>query len=312
MTYFNIIIDGSNLAYRSFYGDTVNCIKNPDSIYTGGIELFIKKIKSLKKDYGYDDSKVFILFDNPTSTRKIRQLIDENYKSHRLDNKFNKEIFQTISYLIEILRNYFSDTYIIRIDNCESDDIVPLVISENPVDTLVVSADLDWARNITEKCHWYNFKKLYDLEVFKQEYKFYPNGNRIKLYKAFRGDHSDEIKSAVPYIPENVLIHILEKHYDVPIEKLTAVILRDAEVPEKWRLAIRTADRDIRKNYKLVDFINVNVILDEYTQPCKRNKSLARLWLKILDIDTSNHTWLLDLEKPDDFLSIERFRKGVR
>ena len=307
--YNNIVIDGHNLFYRSFYTNTVDCLINDETIYTGGIELFLHRLQRLRLDYGYTDTPIYVLLDNPTSTLKIRQLIDEEYKSHRLENKYTKEIYRTISYLKEVLRNYFDNVYVLQINNCEADDLVlPLLKRFNSKDeTLLVSADLDWSRSLSHSVHYFNFKKIYDLDLFNDEYGFVPNGRKINLYKAIRGDTSDNISPSVPYMPKDLLIYLIDNYYDVDINKFANSILYDDKIPTKWKNDIKANDRDIRKNYQLVDFIPIDDDIDDYLQVCKRNKALVRVWFKIIGIDIP--AWAEDISKPDNFLSIETFKK---
>ena len=53
------------------------------------------------------------------------------------------------------------------------------------------------------------------LEEIFDKYKFSPSGNKIKLYKAIHGDKSDNIENAVPYLPENILLDIINNFQDV-------------------------------------------------------------------------------------------------
>jgi len=310
--YKNLIIDSNNLFWRSWFNNTTECVLGDTSIYNGGIELFIEKIKQLKKQFLYNEGKTYLLFDNPESTVKMRKLIDDAYKSHRLNNKYSKEINRSIQYLKEILRNYFDNTYIIYIDACEADDLVPLVLNLCKEKTLVISADLDWSRNIEKdsgkQIDWFNYKKVYDLEEFKNEFGFYPNGNRIKLYKSIRGDNSDNIQNAVPYLPEKILLHIIENFHDVPIEKLLNKILQDTTISQKWKIELKNCENDIRKNYTLVDFIDIDADIKEHMFECKKNKTLARVWFKIIGLNLS--PWMIDTKTGVDFLSTKTFRKN--
>lgn len=310
MKFNNIILDGNNLFWRCWFNNTSECILEDSKVYSGGIEQFIIRIKEFRQRFGTNDTKFYILFDNPESTVSMRKEIDEEYKSHRLNNKYATEINRSITYLREILRNYFDETFMISINNYEADDIVPLVLKECIGTSLLLSADLDWSKSISEKVQWFNFKKLYTLEEFKKEYSFYPNKNKILLYKTFRGDSSDNIPNAVPYLPKDILLYIVETYNEVPMSKFFAAILQDEHISKKWKYDIKANENRIKKNYSLVDFIKIEENLYDYLQECKRNKTLARVWYKIVGLDIPTN--LIDKENPVDFLSVKTFRKNKK
>ena len=318
MKYQNIILDGPNLFWRCWFNNTSECILGDNNVYSGGIAEFIDRIKKLRKQFGNNDTKFFILFDNPESTVKMRKEIDETYKSHRLNNKYSNEINKSIQYLKEILRSYFDNTYMATIENYEADDIVKPLLEKieegSGGNILLLSADLDWSRSIFEgdtySVHWFNFKKLYTAEEFKKEYGFFSGGNRIKLYKAFKGDASDCIPNAVPYLPKDILLHILETYNELSMNNLFPALMLDKYITSKWKIKIKDSENRIKKNYTLVDFIKIEENLDDYIQECKRNKTLARVWYKIIGLDIDS--WMLDKENPVDFLQVKTFRKNIK
>jgi len=307
LKYLTLILDGHNLFYRSWNEHISDCLLDNKAIYNSGIEKFIKRVSELKAEFGYIESEIYFLFDNPESVVKMRKEIDENYKSHRLNSKYKEEINRSINYLKEVLRNYFDNAFIFNIDYCESDDLVPAVLKICKKDALVISADLDWARNIEKNIHWYNFKKIYTLDEFKNDFGFYPNGNKIKWYKAFKGDHSDNISNAVPYLPKNILLHIIEDYSEIPVDKIIGCILKDNTISQEWKIKIKSAEIRIKQNYTLVDFFDINEKIEDHIQICKRNKTLASVWFKILNLDLM--PWMLDKNKPSDFLMPETYRK---
>ena len=80
----NLIVDSSNLYWRVVATSIQEISKVDDvEVYSCVITNFISRIKDLKKQFLVNDGKIYLLFDNPTSTIKLRKLIDENYKHAR-------------------------------------------------------------------------------------------------------------------------------------------------------------------------------------------------------------------------------------
>lgn len=307
MKYRTLIIDSHNLFYRSWNENVSDCILDDKVIYNSGIEKFIKRVESLKSEFGYKETEIYFLFDNPESVVKMRKEIDENYKSHRLNSKYKEEINRSVGYLRETLRSYFDNAFIFNIDYCEADDLIFPLLKVCKKDVLIVSADLDFARNIEKDVHWYNFKKVYTLEEFKNDFGFYPNANRVKLYKAIHGDHSDNIPNAVPYLPKNILLHIIENYNEIPVDKLVSYILKDKIISQDWKIKIKSAEIRIRQNYSLVDFTIIDEKIEDHIQICSSNKTLAGLWFKILNLKLA--PWMLNPKKTDDFLSPMAYKR---
>jgi 5'-3' exonuclease len=306
--YNTIILDGHNLFWQSWYINTVECLLSGEKIYTGGIGIFIERIKKLRNDFLYKEGKLYILFDNPESALNVRRYIDPNYKSHRLNNKYAKQINKSISYLKEVLRSYFDNSFFVMVDGYEADDIVPLILPIGESNILLVSTDLDWARNINENIHWYNYKLIYTPDIFFNHYGFYPGGTGIKYFKSFKGDDSDNIPNAVPYLPKDVLSYILNT-YNGSLREIIKSIQGDSKISLDWRKAIKENENRILKNYTLVDFIIPNVKIQDYIQACNQNKVLARVWFKILSLELE--TWMMNKKELSDFfMETKRVQKG--
>jgi hypothetical protein len=52
---------------------------------------------------------------------------------------------------------------------------------------------------------------IYDKDLFYNKYGFYPGRNEICLYKALRGDESDNIVFGVKCIPEQVVLAVIRQ-----------------------------------------------------------------------------------------------------
>jgi 5'-3' exonuclease len=310
-----ILIDGNNLFWRSWATNIAEVILKDEKIYSGGIATFISRLNQLINMFSYvDDVKIYLLFDNPTSTIKVRQEIDENYKSHQLNKKHDKEIYKTIEILIRILKCYSDKFYIVNCPNCEADDLtLPLIkylkISDDAFSdkVLCISNDLDWARNIDINIHWYNFNEVYTIDSFEKEYGFKPNDNKIKMYKAMRGDKSDNISIGLPYVKEDTVIDILNKYstIDLLIDGLNI-----SDYSDSVKKKIRENSIQLRTNYQLVDFSPIENDITEYISICKKRIGELKIWYKALDIELES--WMKSKAEMQNSFLIQKKIKRVR
>lgn len=308
-----LIIDGNNLFWRSFYHNVNNIILKKETIYSGGIQQFISRINQFKQMFCYENSvNIYILFDNPTSTIKLRQDISNGeYKSHRLNKKSDTEIYKTISILKEVLKSYSDNFYIVNIDNCEADDLTkPLIayINKNEDDfILCISTDMDWSRNIAlgNNIHWYDYTKVYDKSQFKEEYKFDATENAVKLYKTFKGDSSDCIPIGIPYFRTEILLNIIEK-YDT-LENLLSKLFQ-SDYDQKTKNLIKAHEKQLRINYRLVDFIDINATISDFIFPCKLEKGKLKMFYKSLKLELE--PWMKnEKELKDTFLQKKKYNR---
>jgi hypothetical protein len=305
MIYNNIIVDAQNLYWRSVHSSLKKCLDGEnDKIYSNSIQEFLDRANKLRNTFGTFESKLFLLFDNPLSITNKRKSIDVNYKHSRDIKNVPKNFYKTLDCLQEILKVYKNFFYIIRYDGLEADDLVyPLFQTLNKKETkLVVSADMDWSRalGIDDNCNWFNFFVEYNKEKFKEKYEFCPNGKSIQMYKAIRGDNSDSIPNAVPYLPKTILIDIVEK-YNTPNELFKNI----SQYPEKWKLKIIEAKNRIVTNYKLVDYLEYEK-LENFIFECKENIELLRFYFNLYDLQFEAR--MFDSEK-DNFFEKKKYRR---
>ena len=225
---------------------------------------------------------MFLLFDNPLSRASTRKEIDPLYKHSRSLKIIPPSFHKTLRLFVELVEVYADNFYIVRVSDLEADDLVlPLLKYLNYDDCLLISADLDWARAINKSVHWYNYHTLYDLDSFKNKYKFYPNNNSITLYKAIRGDHSDSIPVGCPLIREEIVIDICNRFNSD--EELFKNLL-DTDYPQQWKLKLKENELRIRTNYALADFIQVEGSIEDHIVQCKESIKALKAWYRLLDL----------------------------
>ncbi|OQA15560.1 MAG: hypothetical protein BWY64_02837 [bacterium ADurb.Bin363] len=281
--YRHILIDLNNLFWRNVCVCGKACIEDEDlsSMYSEAVQATLNKIKSLKNDYGYQDSFVYLLKDNPFSKIDERKSIDSNYKNARRSKNVPAAFHKSLEHLAEILKCY-DDTYrVCSYDNCEADDLVKIVLNGIEGTVLLVSADLDWARGINFDTDWYNFVEVISAERFIELYGFTPIGNSLKMYKAIHGDRSDSIENAVPHLPKDILIDLVSK-YNTVDEMMRN--MWNENYPEKWKLRIKENEVQIKINYQLVDYLDLPLSYNQIVYNCKENIGELRSWFGLLDL----------------------------
>jgi len=215
MKYDNILIDISNFYMRAYAvnQDLTAELEDGSKIVSGGIYTAIRMINSIESKFLKEDGKIYFLFDNCHSGENRRKLIDPDYKSNRTkkDDGFYRsmDIFQTI------LLNYKDNFYCVKKEGFEADDLVDPLVKIFPEDeeVLLVSNDMDWMRSLTDYCHVARYEMrdyvVYRPVDFTDKFGFEPSIKNIVLYKAFRGDSSDNIPPGLPGIREKDLIRLV-------------------------------------------------------------------------------------------------------
>jgi hypothetical protein len=287
LKYKNLIIDCNNLFWRSSINAIEHCIEiDSNPIYSIAIESAIIKLNELCKKFGYIDSNIYLLFDNPKSQINIRKIITNGQYKHSRELKNTPiNFYKTLNVFVEILKSYSNHYFILRAESLEADDLtLPIrtfIKPEKNNECLFISADLDWARNIDDFCHWFNYYTLYTKEEFIKKYEFNPIGKTIQLWKALKGDNSDCVPNAIPYLPDTILKDILHKFKDIDdmYKKLW-----EQNYHEKWKIKLKEAEVQIRINFQTVDFIILEKDVTSVIFKCEENLKTVAFWYNVLKI----------------------------
>lgn len=297
-----IVIDTNNFVYRSLYTTIKQESKDK---YTdqellelfGRIQLdFIKRINQFIFDFGYKNSEIFFIFDNPTSAYQIRKLISGGeYKHERFKKGTPPEVKYALNTFNEFLLYYSDNFRILRSKSLEADDLTKILIDYKKPSydskMLCISADLDWSRNISKNIHWFNYAwdydckchKIYDINRFRNEYYFSPEDDAVQLYKTFMGDSSDAIKKPVKVDMKRrqdynqTILYICNTYKD--LEHLFKKMWDDPKIDNYFCKKFKEYEREIKINYRLVDFFvpeNKDEIINDIIY-CKESISLLRL-----------------------------------
>lgn len=322
MKYDNILIDISNLYMRAYSvnQDLTVELEDGTKIISGGIFTGIKMINSIENKFLKENGKMYFLFDNCHSGINRRKEIDPDYKSNR--TKKDDNFYRSLDIFHMILLNYKDNYYCVQKEGCEADDLVDALIKSFPLDedTLLVSNDMDWFRSISDYCHVAKYEMreyvIYKPIDFLEKFGFESSVKNIVLYKAFRGDASDNIPIGVPEIREKDLVRLVVDYNNMT--DLLNRISNNSYISPLFKNRILENASRLLLNEKLVSFqeISKDEIL-ESIYPCKFNmKTLHSLYksldFKISKIDPRVATFFHKEEKPRETSSFFQFDKANR
>src|SRR5206468_9005159 len=165
------IIDGKSVFYRGYYA--MPNLSTRDGIPTGGVYGFaamaLELIKRLKPDY------VAVAWDKPKTNIRARKEMYPEYKAGR--KPAPPDFYAQIPLLHELLQAFGWPLY--ELDDYEADDIMGTLsvqASEQGIETLLITSDLDMLQLVNEHVHVYALKtgfsniELYSPKSFEAKY----------------------------------------------------------------------------------------------------------------------------------------------
>jgi DNA polymerase-1 len=206
-----IIIDSNALLHRSFHALPPLTTKKGEQ--TGAVYGFLltlfKAIKDLKPDF------IAACFDTPGITFRHKEF--REYKAKR--PKVPEELSQQMPKLKKILKEF--EIPFFEKEGFEADDLIATISKKAPqeqtyppLETYILSGDLDTLQLVTEKTKVYTFSRglkepvIYDKEKILARFGISPS--QMIDFKALAGDPSDNI-SGVPGIGKKTAGELLKK-----------------------------------------------------------------------------------------------------
>jgi 5'-3' exonuclease len=311
MKYSRILIDISGIYFRAFSTSShIVSVVEGKRMITGGILQSLKIIQKIESTYLSENGRIYFLFDNPSSGELRRKDIDPDYKINR--RKQDPQFYRGLDYLQLLLRNYKTGYRIIQRPETEADDFVfPILKSFEGHNhfVLLISNDMDWGRAIEDRIHWLvhlgSKYIIYDKDLFYNKYGFYPGHDEVCLYKALRGDNSDNIIPGVKGIPEQVVLTIVRQVKSVQNMFLK---LGDICIEDQWKKTIQQNKGRIKINLRLIDYQPLSMAdVREHTIITEFNKSMLLMYYRIFGFDINQLDLHLSQEnrplKDEDFFN---------
>jgi len=298
MKFNKILIDVSNVYWKA-YSTSSNMSfsdENNELIVTGGIFTTIRSVNKISREYLSEDGTIYFLFDATHKKPSISQLdsvpsrkeIDPEYKANR---KAQDDVFYWgMSKLQEIFMNHSDNFKLVEIPGLEADDLVKPILDHEitPTDkVLLVSEDKDWGRGISDNVYWLNYKKqVLNRDSYNDIHGFYPDENRLTIYKSFRGDAGDGIPKGVSGMREKDLLLLLGTYTD--LDSIFDNVNSIESISDNWKKKILENKARIKLNYTLVDYLPISKSLFyEFLFESRFNQSALRLIYKSLNFRIS-------------------------
>lgn len=204
------VIDGKSVFYRGYYA--MPNLSTKDGTPTGGVYGFasmaLEVVRKLKPDY------VAVAWDKPKTNIRRRLELYPEYKAGR--KPAPPDFYEQVPVLHELLQAFGWPLY--ELDDYEADDIMGTLAvqaSEQGIDTMLVTSDLDMLQLVNEHVHVYALKtgfsniELYSPKSFEAKY-----GIRVDQFldlKSLKGDSSDNIPG-VPGVGEKGAAQLLQSY----------------------------------------------------------------------------------------------------
>lgn len=277
MKFQHILVDISNQYHKNWHtnNNLTTTLEDGTTLITGGIYGTIRSLNKMEREYGEDNCQIYLLFDNATSGTTKRKEIDPDYKANR--ERKDHAFYKGLDYLRFILMNYKDNYTVVYRPKFEADDLTLPIVShiDKNENILLVSEDMDWSRLMSDNVFWYAKKKVWDIDMFEEYYKFKPNSEAVVFYKSIRGDSSDNIPKGILGIRENLVQQLIcdYRNVDDMLNNLDSI----SYLSDKWKDKIRDNKARLKLNSQLVDFITTaDENIDEFVFLCEFKPNTLR------------------------------------
>lgn len=259
--YSSILIDAYNLYYRAYSVATGSNTVDGSPV-SRGIYTALRMVQRLESIYLKDGGRVYLLFDNCTSSDSRRVEIDPEYKASR--TRADEQLYRSLDMFQMVALSYKDNWAVVYRQGYEADDLVFPLLSIVEGRILMVSNDLDWSRAITTESdlarHESGEYVVYNRSSFRERYGYYPSLNAVCIYKSLRGDSSDNIPSGVPGIRTEDIVYLIDRYSesDGSPERVIAHMIEDigsTRLSDTWKKKIYEQRARIMLNCRLVNFL---------------------------------------------------------
>ena len=269
-----ILIDGSGVAYRSYFALIRNPLINSRGESTGAVFGFINSLNKIVREYQPD--YLAVVFDTPAPT--FRHDLYSEYKSTRA--KTPDELVEQFPWIDRAIDAFNIPT--IRMDGYEADDLIGTLsvkASEAGIDVLMFTGDKDFYQLVTDRVKILHPKdfSIIDPEGVKEKFGVPPD--RVIDMLALMGDSSDNIPGVQGVGPKTA-ISLIEEFGDFE------TVLNDGPVKRKGKIARMLAEnRELAELSRVLVTIRLDCPVDFEPEKLKvrepDNQRLAQLFQRL-------------------------------
>ncbi len=232
-----ILIDGSAVAYRSYFAFIRNPLINSRGENTGAVFGFVNSLNKIIRDFKPD--YLAVVFDTPQPT--FRHDIYPEYKSTRA--KTPDELVTQFPWIDQAIEGFNIPT--IRMDGYEADDIIGTLsvkAAARGVEVLMFTGDKDFYQLVTERIKILHPREFNIMDPSAVKEKFGVSPDKVVDTLALMGDTSDNIPG-VPGVGPKTAVSLIEEFGDFN------KVLKDG--PQKKKGKIARSLKDYKEQAKL-------------------------------------------------------------
>lgn len=231
-----VFIDLSNVAYRSQFVFTPDKFITQQGIPNGSLFGVCQNIKTLVST-GYE---VYLCRDLPV---KFRNKLNENYKANREKEENSFNIHKLLNEAITPLISLLDDVHVISQEGFEADDMMfsgAKYCSHNNIKSYILTTDKDLCQALDDNvsiAHKFTLDGPQEVITYDSEY-YKKNFGEVKpqclpLYRAFKGDTSDNLEAPIKRFPKDLLIELCKEYEDMGFGVNIAKLLMNHKCSKK-------------------------------------------------------------------------------
>lgn len=237
-----LLVDGHNLAFRSFYG--IPQLNRDDGFPLNAIYGWLKGLWRLQDRIRPDKTIVFFDLGHSSARREMLQ----EYKAQR---RPAPDAFHLQMPIIKRLTGLLGIQVVER-QNVEADDLLAsfAVHTANRTSVAIASADKDFAQIVSERIHqWlppsagHDWMELDPDGVLR---KFGVTTSQIVDYLSLMGDAADNI-DGIPGVGAKTAAQWLKN-----FGSIDGILQNLSQLPQRFRELLRTMEERLRRNQRLI------------------------------------------------------------
>lgn len=210
-----IFVDLNNLLYRNFYVFNPDKFKSAQGLPNGHLFGLCQNIRTMDK-LNYE---IFLCEDSKCSWRKS---LTEDYKANRDHSSESGTQFWKDYPKIRDLISDLDHAHTLLSEGFEADDLMytgAVICDKLKKKNYIFSADKDLMQAITKYTsivHKVTLAGNEEVTLNSKEYldKFPVEPKKLPLYRAFKGDASDNLEAPVKRLPKDLLLDLVDYLYE--------------------------------------------------------------------------------------------------
>jgi 5'-3' exonuclease len=205
-----VFVDLNNILYRYFYTFGPDKFKSRSGVYNGHLFGLCQILRTLDK-LNYE---VFLCEDSSCTWRKQ---LNENYKSNRNLKENNTEFWKDYPIIRDLISN-LEHTHSLRSEGYEADDLMftgAKLCSMLNINSYIFSTDKDLLQALDTHIKILHKVTLTENEEIDENSDYYTSKfpvapKKLPLYRAFKGDPSDNIEAPIKRFPKDLILSIID------------------------------------------------------------------------------------------------------